>query len=543
MTLPWQQVYDPVGSLHLSAILAALPVFFFLLALTVFKLKGLTSALLALIVAGVVSGLVFGMPPGQIAGAALLGIANGIFPIGFIVLMAVWLYKLAIASGKFEVIRGSIATISEDQRVQVILIAFCFGGFLEGAAGFGVPIAICAALLVELGFRPLKAAMLCLIANAAAGGYGAIGIPVLVGAQQGDVSLADMSLMLMVLLQIGTAFVPAGLVLVLDGWRGLRETWPVVLLVGVLFSGVQALTLYFFGPELTDIVAPLVSMAGLAVFMRFWQPKHIYRETDASPHTAQRWSLRDVLAAWSPFYILTGMILLWSLPSFKAWFAPGGALASTIMQFQVPLLHLQVQEIPPLVDSMHALPAVWRVGLLNASGTAILVAALLTVALSKRLGVVVGGQQLLRSVQEMWRPLATVSLVMAVAYVTNYSGASSTIGLALAQAGNLFPLLSPIIGWIGVFMTGSVVNSNTLFAHLQSVTATQIHTSNALLVAANTAGGVMAKLVSPQSIAIAAAAVKLVGQESAIMRTTLTISLGLLAWVSLCTFGLFWALK
>jgi lactate permease len=531
----WPQNYDPLGNANLSALLAALPVLVFLLALTVLRLKGLTAALLAVLVSALVSAWVFGMPLGSIAGAALLGIANGLFPISFIVLMAVWLYKLAIRSGKFEVIRGSIATISDDQRIQVLLIAFCFGGFLEGAAGFGVPIAICAALLVELGFRPLKAAMLCLVANGAAGAYGAIGIPVLVGAQQGGVALGDMSLMLIPLVQVCALLLPALLVMMLDGWRGVRETWPVLLVVGVVFSGTQTLVLHLLGPELVDIIGPLAAMGSLAAFMQVWRPKRIYREAQAPPVSSQRWSLRDVLLAWSPFYILTATILVWSLPVFKAMFADDGVLGTTVLHLPIGLLDQRVQELPPLVASARALPAVWTVGWLNASGTAILIAALLTVVLSPRLSLRAAGEELAQSGREMWKPLATVALVMAVAYITNYSGASSTIGLALAQAGGLFPVVAPVIGWLGVFITGSVVNSNTLFAHLQAVTATQIGVSPALLVAANTAGGVMAKLVSPQSIAIAAAAVKLVGQESAIMRTTLAISLALLGYVCVCT--------
>lgn len=534
----WQQNYDPLGSPNLSALLAALPVLVFLLALTVFRLKGLTAALLAVVVSAAVSTLVFGMPSGTIAGAALFGIASGIFPISFIVLMAVWLYKLAIRSGKFDVIRSSIATVSQDQRIQVLLIAFCFGGFLEGAAGFGVPIAICAALLVELGFRPLKAAMLCLLANAAAGAYGAIGIPVLVGAQQGGVTVSEMAPMLIALVQVIALVSPAILVLMLDGWRGVRETWPVLLVVGVVFSGVQAATLYLLGPELVDIIGPLAAMAALALFTQIWRPKRIYRESDAAPPQTQRYTLKEVLLAWSPFYILTGAILLWSLPAFKALFASGGALAATVLRLPIALLDGRIQETPPLVPDVHALPAVWNVGWLNASGTAILVAAVLTVVLSPRLNVRMAGEELAQAGREMWKPLATVCLVMAVAYITNYSGGSSTIGLALAQTGGVFPLFSPVIGWMGVFITGSVVNNNTLFAHLQSVTAAQIGAPEALLVAANTAGGVMAKLVSPQSIAIAAAAVKLVGQEAAIMRTTLGISLALLAYVSVCTWVL-----
>lgn len=316
----WQQSYDPLGNPNLSALLAALPVLVFLLALTVLRLKGLTAALL---VSALVSALVFGMPTGAIAGAALFGIASGIFPISFIVLMAVWLYRLAIRSGKFDVIRSSIGTVSEDQRIQVLLIAFCFGGFLEGAAGFGVLIAICAALLVELDFRPLKAAMLCLLANGAAGAYGAIGIPVLVGAQQGGVAVSDMAPMLMALVQVIALLSPVILVLLLDGWRGVRETWPVLLVVGVVFSGVQAATLYLLGPELVDILGPLAAMAALAGFMRVWRPRRIHRESGAVPETARRYTLREVLAAWSPFYILTGAILVWSLPAFKALFAAG----------------------------------------------------------------------------------------------------------------------------------------------------------------------------------------------------------------------------
>ncbi len=536
----WHQNYDPLGNANLSALLAALPVLVFLLALTVLRLKGLTAALLAVLVSALVSSLVFGMPLDTLLGAALLGIANGVFPISFIVLMAVWLYKLAIRSGKFEVIRGSIATISEDQRIQVLLIAFCFGGFLEGAAGFGVPIAICAALLVELGFRPLKAAMLCLVANGAAGAYGAIGIPVLVGAQQGGVGLGEMSQMLIPLVQLCALLLPAVLVLLLDGWRGVRETWPVLLVVGGVFSGTQTLVLYLLGPELVDIIGPLAAMGSLAAFMQVWRPRRIYREAQAPPVSSQRWSLTQVLLAWSPFYILTATILVWSLPAFKALFAADGALGATVLHLPVSLLDQRIQELPPLVAVAHTLPAVWTVGWLNASGTAILIAALLTVVLSPKLGLRAAGEELAQSGREMWKPLATVALVMAVAYITNYSGASSTIGLALAQAGGVFPVLAPVIGWTGVFITGSVVNSNTLFAHLQAVTAAQIGVSPALLVAANTAGGVMAKLVSPQSIAIAAAAVKLVGQESAIMRTTLAVSLALLGYVCLCTLLLSW---
>lgn len=532
----WQQLYDPLGNSFLSALVAAFPILFFLGALTVLKLKGLNAAIITLAISVVLVLLVTGMPLEKIIAAAVFGILSGLWPIGYIVLMAVWLYKLAVKSGKFDVIRASIATISDDQRIQVILIAFCFGAFLEGAAGFGVPIAICAALLVELGFKPIKAAMLCLLANAASGAYGAIGIPVLVGAQLGGVELADISVMMILIIQFSTLFVPLLLILVLDGFRGVRETWPVLLVIGVLFSGLQAAILYALGPELTDIIPPLVSMGTLALFMQFWQPKTIYREEGAPPVSEQRWSLGEVISAWSPFYILTGVILLWSVPQFKSLFAADGPLAATVLKLPIPFLHLQVEELPPIVEAPHALPAVWNVALISAPGTAILISVILTTLLSPTLSPSQAFSQLKATISELWKPLIMISLIMAVAYIANFSGASTSIGLALAQTGRIFPLISPAIGWFGVFITGSVVNNNTLFAHLQAVTATQIGISQPLLVAANTCGGVMAKLISPQSIAIAAAAVGQVGREAEITRTTLFHSFALLVYVSVWTF-------
>ena len=531
----WQQVYDPLGQPYLTAFLAAVPILFFLVALTLLKLKGLTAALITLALAVATASLLFGMPLGKILGAAIFGIGSGLWPIGYIVLMAVWLYKLAVKSGKFDIIRGSIATISDDQRIQVILIAFCFGAFLEGAAGFGVPIAICAALLVELGFKPLKAAMLCLVANAASGAYGAIGIPVLVGAQQGGVDLGAMSLMMIAIIQLSTLFVPLLLVTILDGVRGVRETWPVLLLIGALFSGAQAAVLYLIGPELTDIIPPLLAMGALAAFMRIWQPRQIYREPGAPPATHRAWSLGEVIGAWSPFYILTGLVLLWSLPAFKGLFSAAGPLSWTSLRLAIPSLNQQVQELPPIAASAHTLPAVWTVALVATPGTAILLATILTAFASRGLTWAAAAGQLRQAVVELWRPLSMISVIMAVAYIANFSGGSSSIGLGLAETGQLYPLVSPIIGWLGVFITGSVVNGNTLFAHLQSVTATQIGVEPALLVAANTSGGVMAKLVSPQSIAIAAAAVGLVGREADIMRTTLAYSAGLLGYVCVWT--------
>ncbi|WP_270238247.1 L-lactate permease [Rothia kristinae] len=534
------QHYDPLGSLWLSALVAALPILVFLLGLTLFKLKGVTAAIIALALTAVLGTAVFGLPVGSAASAAVYGVLNGLWPIGWIVLMAVWLYRIAVRAGKFETIRASIAAISTDQRVQVLLIAYCFGGFLEGAAGFGIPIAICAALLVTLGFEPLRAAMLALVANAAAGSYGAIGIPVIVGAQQGGVGLHELSAMMVLVTILVTAAVPFLLMAIMDGWRGLRETFPVALVSGLVFGGLQTAVLLLLGPELADIVPPLGAMVALTLTMRRWQPRHIYREPGA-PEPAQGstgHSGREVLAAWSPFYTLSLLILLWSLPAVKALTAPGGPLSFTTLSLQMPALHQAVARTSPIVEQDAPLAAVWNLNLLSASGTAILVAAIITVLTTRAIGWREAGQELAGAWRQLSTPILMICLVMAVANIMSFAGMSSTLGLALAAAGAVFPLLSPIIGWIGVFVTGSVVNNNTLFAGLQAVTAGQIGVNQTLLVASNTAGGLMAKVVSPQSIAIATAAVDRSGQESRLMRLALPYSLGLLAYACLWVLAL-----
>lgn len=541
----WTQNYTPLGNLAVSALVAAVPILFFLLGLTVLKLKGTTAAAISVVLALLVATIAFGMPVGKALSAAAYGVLSGLWPIVWIILMAVWLYKLAVASGKFDVIRSSISSVSPDQRIQVLLIALCFGGFLEGAAGFGVPIAICAALLVELGFQPLKAAMLCLVANAAAGAYGAIGIPVIAGAQQGGVDLGELSAMMVVVLQLATLFLPTLLIGILDGIRGIRQMWPLLLGLGVAFSGTQSLVLLILGPELADIIPGLAGMVFVAVFTRFWQPKTIYREGNTSLPVREAHTRSQVLAAWSPFYILTALILVWSLPAFKALFVAAnaktgvaaGPLNWLIVNLHMPGLDQQVSRGVEIAAGA-PLPAVWSWTAVNATGTAIFISVLLTYAVTSNLHAADLLRELRSAVHDLWRPVTLILLVMAVAYLANFSGGSTTIGLALAAVGAIFPLLSPIIGWFGVFITGSVVNNNNLFANLQAVTAHQIGVDPTLLVAANTSGGVMAKVVSPQSIAIAAGAVGLTGRESDIVRSALKYSLFLLAYVCIWTFVL-----
>ncbi|THG29133.1 L-lactate permease [Glaciibacter flavus] len=532
----WTQDYDPLGALWLSAIVAAVPILAFLVCLTVFKMKGTTAGIIAVALAVVVALWPFGMPITAIGGSALIGILTGLWPIAFIIVMAVWLYKLAVASGRFDVIRSSIAGISPDQRIQVLLISFSFGAFLEGAAGFGVPIAICAALLVQLGFKPIKAAMISLVANAAAGAYGAIGIPVIVGAKVGGVDLRALSVEMVVVVQLLTFAIPFLLVIILDGWRGLRETWVATLALSIVYSGSQALILLLLGPELADILPGLLGMVALFVVGRFWQPKRIFREDGSVAPEPERHSLREIAAAWSPFYILTAFIFVWSIPWFKDLFAPASADGKTaagplgVLVFNVPIPGLNGVVQPP-GDGAAPVSAIWQFTPVNATGTAILLSVLVSFFTTPALNWGDLGREFVATVRELWRPIVLILLILVVANITNYSGGSASIGLALAGAGAVFPLFSPIIGWFGVFITGSVVNNNTLFAHLQNVTATKIGVDPTLLVAANTAGGAMGKVVSPQSIAISAAAVGLVGREGEILRASIKYSLGMLAFL------------
>ena len=531
----WQQTYDPLNSPVLSALVAAVPIILFLLGLTVLKLSGLKSALLTLGTTLIIGCAVFGLPITAGAGSILSGFLSGAWPIGWIVLMAVWLYRIAVRAGNFDIVRSSVSSISNDQRIQVLLIAFCFGGFIEGAAGFGIPIAISAALLVSLGFNPLKASMLALVANAASGAYGAIGIPVTTAAKVGGLDTAHLSAGMVPVLQIFVAFVPLLMVAIQDGMRGIREVGLVALMTGIIFSGGQAAILMLLGsPELVDIIPPLLSLVALALVMQKWQPKHIYRESTApSLEEAQaqqnvKHTGGEIVKAWSPFIFLSATILLWST-ALKPVFATTGPLGAATLAFPIPGIHEAIT-----TGAGKTVTAMFSWNTLGASGTAILVAALITI-LTSNISWGEAFEELGGTWNQLKMPILMICLVMSVANVMNYAGMTTSIALALAAAGPVFPLLSPIIGWIGVFVTGSVTNANVLFAGLQSTTAAQIAVDPTLLVAANTAGGVMGKIVSPQSIAIAAAAVNSAGEESKI--TSMSIKYSAILLVLVCVWS------
>ena len=532
----WQQLYSPLGSLGLSALAAVIPIVFFFLALAVFRLKGHVAGSITLALSILVAIFAFQMPVDMALAAAGYGFLYGLWPIAWIIVAAVFLYKLTVKSGQFEVIRSSVLSITDDQRLQVLLIGFCFGAFLEGAAGFGAPVAITAALLVGLGFKPLYAAGLCLIANTAPVAFGAMGIPIIVAGQVSGVDAFAIGQMAGRQLPFMTVLVLFWLMAIMDGWRGVKETWPAVLVGGGSFAVVQFLTANYIGPELPDITSAIVSLVALTLFLKVWQPKRIFRFdtegeggkaaavaapaiTSGAPLTAGA-----VIKAWSPFIILTAMVTVWSIKPFKALFAAGGPLASTIINIPVPFLHNLVEKTPPVVAAAAPYGAVYTFNWLLATGTAILIAALITITFT-RLSPAKAVATLGETFRELAVPIYSIGMVLAFAFVANYSGLSATLALALAHTGQAFTFFSPFLGWIGVFLTGSDTSANALFAALQATTAQQLGLPQVLTVAANTTGGVTGKMISPQSIAIACAAVGLAGRESDLFRFTVKHSL------------------
>ncbi|WP_313334557.1 L-lactate permease [Comamonas sp.] len=542
----WQQNYDPAGNIWVSALVALIPILFFFLALTKLRLKGYQAGTVTVVLALAVALLFYRMPVSAALASAVYGFFYGLWPIAWIIVAAVFLYKISVKTGQFDVIRSSILSVTPDQRLQLILVGFCFGAFLEGAAGFGAPVAITAALLVGLGFKPLYAAGLCLIANTAPVAFGAMGIPIIVAGQVSGVDAFAIGQMAGRQLPFMTVLVLFWLMAIMDGWRGVKETWPAVLVGGGSFAIVQFLTANYIGPELPDITSAIVSLIALTLFLKVWQPKRIFRFTleageqaatavpaapvpSGAPLTALA-----VIKAWSPFIILTAMVTVWSIKPFKALFAAGGPLASTVINIPVPFLHNLVEKTPPVVAAATSYGAIYTFNWLLATGTAILIAALITIAFT-RLSPSKAVATLGETFKELAVPIYSIGMVLAFAFVANYSGLSATLALALAHTGQAFTFFSPFLGWIGVFLTGSDTSANALFAALQATTAQQLGLPQVLTVAANTTGGVTGKMISPQSIAIACAAVGLAGRESDLFRFTVKHSLVFAVIIGLMT--------
>lgn len=536
----WNQVYNPLGNPWLSALVALIPIAVFFISLLVLKLKGHWAGLLTVVSAIIIAVFIYEMPMDKALWSFAYGAFYGLWPIAWIIIAAIFLYKLTVKSGYFDILRESIIAITPDQRIQVILIGFCFGAFLEGAIGFGGPVAITAALLVGLGLRPLYAAGLCLIANTAPVAFGAVGVPITAMAGAVNVPAIEISAMAGHMLPPLSLFVPFFLVFLMNGLKGVKETWPVALVAGGSFAIVQYLTAVYSGPELPDIASAVVSIICVAVFLRFWQPKNIFKfdESVGSSSTLEvkKHSTKDIILAWLPFVLLIGVILIWTAGWFKSLFVGSGALASTVFKFDFASLK-EVIQVEPAVKEAKAVKSLFELPIINATGTSILIVALITIPLLRiKLSTAVAtfGETL----NEMKWAILTIALVVGFAFVSNYSGISATLALALAQTGSAFAFFSPIVGWIGVFLTGSDTSSNLLFGTLQQLTAQQLGIDEVLFLAANSVGGVVGKMISPQSIAIACAAVGLAGKESELFRFTVKYSILLVIGIGIFTYAI-----
>jgi lactate permease len=499
----WQQNYEPVaGSLGWSALIAAVPLFVLFYMLGVKRKPSWMAALSALGAAWVVALAVYRMPLQQALGATVYGAAFGLFPIGWIVFASILLYRLAVDTGKFEIIKDSVGTLSDDRRLQGLFIAFSFGAFVEGAAGFGAPVAVAAAMLAGLGFSPFYAAGICLLANTAPVAYGSIGTPIITLTGITGLPMPALSAMVGRICALVSVIVPTYLVVVMAGVKGAVEVWPAIVACGVVFAAVQFAVSNFIGPELTDILSSLASIGAMVVVMKAWHPKTIFRlegDTQAGELKHRRHSGAEIFKAWTPYIFLVIFVLLWGYKPIK------DTLNQWTVPVEVPGLHRTITRIPPVTKAPEPYAAVFTFNWLNASGTSCFFAAILTALV---LGVKPG--QFLSAYKathkQLALPMLTIASMLGLAFLMNYAGMTSTLGLALAATGPAFPFFSSILGWLGVFLTGSDTSANALFGNLQVVTANALGLNPVLTAATNSSGGVMGKMISLQSIAVAVAA-------------------------------------
>ncbi|ABS69571.1 L-lactate transport [Xanthobacter versatilis] len=534
----WSQVYDPMGSMLLSTLLAAIPVVVLLGAIGIFEMRAHLAALLGLASALVVAVLAFGMPAKMAGMSALYGAAFGLMPIGWIIVNVIFLYQLTSEKGEFDVLQRSIRGISDDRRLQLLFIAFSFGAFFEGAAGFGTPVAVTAAMLIGLGFSPLAASGLSLIANTAPVAYGALGTPVIALAAVTGLDLQQLSGMIGRQLPFFSLIVPFWLIWAFVGFRKMLEVWPALLVAGLSFAVPQYLVSNFHGPWLVDVVAAISSMVALALFLRVWQPKRPMTEAPRD------WSSKDiedtghmpvteaqkpgaVFKAWLPWIILSVFVFIWGVPEAKAFFD-----SIWLAKFPVEGLHQLVQKVPPVVAAPHTEAAVFNLNLVSATGTGILLAGIVS-------GLVLGYspaglvKMYGKTLYMIRYSLLTIACMLALGFVTRYSGLDATLGLAFAHTGWFYPLFGTLLGWVGVAVTGSDTASNVLFGGLQKITAQQLHLNPVLMAAANSSGGVMGKMIDAQSIVVASTATKWYGHEGSILRYVFFHSIALAVLVGL----------
>jgi lactate permease len=521
----WPQNYWFAGnSLVLSTLIAAIPIAALLLAIGFFRASAWKASLIGLVTAFLVAVLGYRMPIHLALSAAGYGAAFGIFPIFWIVYWAIVLYRLTMDTGKLEILKDSIGHLTTDRSCQAILIAFSFGAFLEGAAGFGTPVAIAAAILAGLGFSPFYAAAICLLANTAPVAFGSIGIPLVTLNAISGLPLSALSANTGRIVAPISLFIPAYLILVMGGPKELKRVWPATAACGITFAAVQFAVSNFSGPYLTDILASLCSIVAVVAVLRFWKPAST---TSLNGQPISHYSTRELLLAWSPYLLLVIVVLLWSLGGVKA------ILNRVTFSFPWPGLHNLILQLPPVVAQLHPYAAMYKVDWMAASGTSCWIATLLTAVVLR-----VGPARYLRTcvvaARQLLPAFGSFVFVLGLAFLMNYSGATATLGLAFSRAGAAFPFFSALLGWIGVFLTGSDTSSNALFGNLQHITATHLGMNPALLASSNSAGGVMGKMVSLQSIAVASAATSMpAGEEPKLFRFTLKHSLFLASVVGL----------
>ena len=532
----WQQVYDPFGNMVISTLLGAVPVVVMLVGLGFLHLKAHIAAAAGLVAALVIAVLGYGMPADMAGRAALLGGLTGLLPIGWIVLNIIFLHQLTEKTGSFQVLQDSIAGITEDRRLQLLLIAFAFGAFFEGAAGFGTPVAVTAAILIGLGFSPLAASGLSLIANTAPVAYGALGTPVITLAKVHGYDLMAVSSMIGRQLPFFSLLVPFWLIWTFAGRKAMWEIWPAILVTGGSFAVSQFLVSNYIGPELVDVIAAVVSMTALVAFLRVWKPRTIWRSVSLRGHEhdggegheaapPKRHPRGEVVRAWTPWVILTVCVFIWGLPSVKAFW--NGVYAPA---FPIEGLHNLVQKMPPVVKAPTKEAAVYTFSLLSTTGTGIFLAAVIGGLVMK----LHPGQLLACFGRTIWLvrySLLTIVLMLALGTLTRYSGTDTTLGLAFANTGWLYPFFGTLMGWLGVALTGSDTASNVLFGGMQKVAAEQLGLSPNLMGAANSSGGVMGKMIDAQSIVVASTATRWFNHEGDILRFVFMHSLVLAALV------------
>lgn len=529
----WTQIYDPMNNLLLSSLFAVIPILVIFYLLAIRRAPGQVAGGAAMISAVLIAIFVYKMPLGIVLTATGMGALYGIFPIFWIVVTAIFIYNLTVTTGQFEIVKDSIATITDDRRLQALLIAFGFGAFLEGAAGFGTPVAISAGMLVGLGFNPLYAAGLCLIANTAPVAFGGIGIPIIVAGQVTGIDTMKISAMVGRQLPFLSMVIPIWLVMLMSGWRATKEVLPACLITGGAFALVQWFSSNYIGPELPDILSSLAAICALTLFLKVWKPKNIWRFPDEGEKkyssAKTQLTMKKIIKAWSPFIILTVMVILWGLKPVTA------ILDIVTIKWLVPGLDKMVIQVAPIAKVSTTMTALYKINWLSAAGTSLFIASIVTAFIldvSFEKFVTIFG----KTVKQLIKPLITIPCVLGLAYIMNFSGMSSTLGLMLAGTGHYFPFFSAFLGWVGVFLTGSDTSANALFANLQSVTAQQVGVDPILTVAANSSGGVTGKMISPQSIAVATAATGLVGKEGDLFNFTVKHSLILAVIVGIMTF-------